>query len=159
MTKETAQLIGAKEAIRFVSAGLIIAYLIMSILAGFSWFLLGNYQLNLLIAIVIIYLCGYFYGQLAGVAILVKRKECLLIGLIYSFLILITATFLSSLTGFFQEVYKSTSKTDDPVGDYIFRPLFLVCFVGLIPAIFLGFWFGSRIKNKGKIYDGTVLSQ
>jgi hypothetical protein len=155
MTKEAAQLVGRNEALKFVTVGLIIAYLIMALLAGFSWFLLADYQLNLLIAIAAMYACGYFYGRLAGVAILIKGKGYLWIGFLYGFLTLITATFISSWTGFFQQGIKEMGEVNDPFGDYIFKPLFLVTIVGLIPVSLVGFWFGHRIRKKGTALGKT----
>jgi len=148
--KEIAKRIGRKEAIKFVTVGLGIAYLIMALLAGPLFLFQIGFQINLAIAVVVIYTCGYFYGQLAGVAILIKERNYLWIGLLYSFLTLTTAILISSWTGFFQEGIKNLGTPDNPFVDYIIRPLVVITLFGLIPVIAVGFWFGSSIRKKGR---------
>ncbi len=110
MTTEEARRIGSKQALQAVGIGLIVAQLIMTLLSsdngflkGLIWFTGINFGLNLLIGIVVSLLCGYYFGQRAGVEILIKKRNYAWIGLKYGMLTLLTTAFLSSWTGFFQD--------------------------------------------------------
>jgi len=151
ITEETAKKTGAKQALKFVSVGLGIAYLIMSLLAG-PLFLIEatSLYLNLICAIVIMYILGFFYGQRAGIAILIKEKNYIWIGFLYALLTLVTTIFLASWVGFFQYGINKIGTPDDPFVDYIGRPMFAITIYGLIPVIGVGIWFGTSIFKKGK---------
>jgi hypothetical protein len=159
MTKETAKKIGRNEAFKSVTIGLIVAQVIMTLLSsetnlfkGFFWFIEFNYKLNVVIAIIAIYLCAYFYGQIAGKAIIINGKDHLWTGFLYGLLTLVTSTFLASWTGFFQEGIDNLGTSDEPFNDYIIKPLFWVTIFGIVPVLIVGFWFGSRIREKGRNY-------
>jgi hypothetical protein len=159
ITREIARKIGANEALKFVSVGLGVAYLIMALLAGPLFFIaMSDFDLNFICAIIVIYLCGYVYGQRAGLSILIKRRNYALIGFLYSFLTLITATFLASWVGFFQQIHNHPGESDNSFNDYIYKPVFLVMLFGLIPVIGVGIWFGRSILKKGiKISEAMPL--
>ena len=151
ITEEIAKKIGAKQALKFVSLGLGIAYLIMSLLAGPLFLIeVTSLYLNLICAIVIMYISGFFYGQKAGIAILRKRRNYMLVGFLYALLTLVTTTFLASWIGFFREGINKIGSQDDPFVDYIGRPMFAITIFGLIPVVVVGIWFGKSIFKKGK---------
>ena len=152
-----AEKIGSRQAIKGVTIGLIIAQLIMTLLSsdngfinGFLWFTHFNYNLNLLIGALCMYLCGHLYGRRAGYEIIIKNKDSLLVGFKYGLFIIVTTAFLSSWTGFFQEGIDKIGKDDDPFVDYIFKPVFWVFIVGIVPCLFVGLWFGNSIKRQGE---------
>jgi len=152
-----AEKIGSRQAIKGVTIGLIIAQLIMTLLSsdngfinGFCWFIHFNYNLNLLIGALWMYLCGHLFGQRAGYEIIINSKNSLLVGFKYGLLIIVTTAFLSSLTGFFQEGIDKIGKDDDPFVDYIFKPVFWIFIFGIIPCLFVGLWFGNSIKRQGE---------
>jgi hypothetical protein len=156
MTKEKAKQIGSRQALKSVALGLLTAQLIMTLLSsdsgilkGFFWFIDFSYNINLLIGVIVMLLCGHFYGQRAGFEILMKRKDYSWVGFKYGFLTLITTAFLSSWTGFFQEGIHNIGTNDEPFTDYIFKPLFWITVFGLIPVVLVGFWFGSQINKQG----------
>ena len=159
MTEEKAKQIGIRQGLISVGVGLLIAQLIMTFLSsekgllnGFLWFIDFHYNLNLVICIVIMATCGYFFGQQAGVEILIKDRNFKWVGIKYGFATLMTTAFLSSWTGFFQEGVNKIGTNDNPFNDYIFKPLFWVFFFGLIPVLIVGYWFGRQI-NKHQTRD------
>jgi hypothetical protein len=158
MIRNRAIKIGRVEAFKSVTIGLLIAQLIMMLFSmgsgffrAFLWFAEFSYQINLVIAIVAIYLCAYVFGGMAGISIIIKRWNYRWTGFLYGMLILVIATFLASWTGFFQEGLEDVGHHGSPFKDYIFTPLFSVTLFGFFPVLIVGFWFGSRIHKKGEI--------
>ena len=156
MTEFEAKKIGSKQGLISVGLGLLIAQLIMTwfssdngIIKGFLWFTSFSYNLNILIGIIIMLLSGHFYGQLAGKAILIRKRNYILTGFLCGMAILMTTAFLSSWTGFFQEGIDKVGTNDNPFEDYILKPLFWIFFFGLLPVFFVGLWFGRQIKKHG----------
>jgi hypothetical protein len=115
---------------------------------AFFWFARVNYKLNLFVGVVILLLCGHFYGQIAGKAILTKKRNFILVGFLTGIAVLLTTAFLAGWTGFFQEGIDNIGTNDNPFEDYIFKPLFWVTIFGIIPALLVGIWFGGQIKRK-----------
>ena len=160
MNEKNAKEIGSKVAIKSVTAGLLIAYVIMTLLSsdhgflsGLLWFTHVSFILNLVIGIAIMYLCGNFFGQRAGLEILIKKKDYYWIGLKYGFLTLFTTAFFSSWTGFFQEGINHMGPQDEPFTAYIFKPVFWIMIVGFIPLLLIGYLFGRQIKKKGQKFS------
>jgi len=156
MTELDARKIGSRQGLISVGLGLLIAQLIMTwvssdngILNGFLWFTSFSYNLNILIGVVIMLLCGHFYGQLAGKAILIRKRNYIFTGFLYGMAILMTTAFLSSWTGFFQEGIEKVGTNDNPFEDYILKPVFWIFFFGLLPVFLVGIWFGRQIKKHG----------
>lgn len=154
MNKDQAKKIGKTQALKSVCWGLLIAQLMMTWLSSdqglinaFFWFLDFNYQLNVIVGVTIMLLCGYYYGQLAGVEILIKKKNHFWIGFKYGMATFLTTIFLASWTAFFQEGLKNMGTEDNPFSDYILKPFFWVLVFGLIPVLLVGFWFGTQIKK------------
>jgi hypothetical protein len=157
MTTEEARKIGGKQALKSVGIGLIIAQLMMTLLSsdngflkGLIWFTDISFGLNLAIGIIIMLLCGYYFGQKAGFEILIKERNYAWIGLKYGMLILLTTAFLSGWTGFFQDGLNKNNYpfNNSPFHDYIIKPTLLIFEFGFFPVLFVGFWFGKQIKNK-----------
>ncbi|GAB3781593.1 hypothetical protein GCM10028818_36000 [Spirosoma horti] len=81
MTLTEAKRIGSRQGLISVGLGVLITQLIMTLMIAadegfiraFLWFTRIDYWLNILIGVIIIFACGYFYGQLAGNLILVKN--------------------------------------------------------------------------------------
>lgn len=96
------------------------------------------------------YISGFFYGQRAGIAILIKGQNYIWIGFLYALLTLETTTFLASWVGFLQQGISKIGSPDDPFVDYIGKPMFAITIFGLIPVIGVGIWFGMSIFKKGK---------
>jgi hypothetical protein len=155
MTVEEAKNIGSRQALKSVGIGLLIAQVIMTLLSsgsgflkGFLWFTDISYKLNLTAGIIIMLLCGYYCGRRAGFEILIKKLNYNWVGFKYGIITLMAATFLASWIGFFQEGIQLIGTGDNPYNDYIFKPLFWVFVFGLLPVIFVGFWFGRQIKTQ-----------
>lgn len=146
-----AKTIGRVEATKAVSIGVGLAYLIMSGLSGgLSWIGQFSYWPNLLVAGMLMYLCGFFYGGWAGTAILVQKRDAGWIGTLSGLCTLLTVPLLASWVGFFQEGINKVGTGDDPFTDYIIKPLYWVTLVGFIPAVLVGLWYGNSIKRAGK---------
>jgi hypothetical protein len=158
MTEVEAKKIGSRQGIISVVVGLIIAQLIMTFLStsdegfikAFFWFSTISYKLNIFIGAIIMLLCGHFYGQIAGTQIIIKKRNFILVGFLCGMAVLLTTAFLCGWTGFFQEGIDNIGTNDNPFEDYIFKPLFWVTVFGVIPALFVGIWFGGQIKRKGE---------
>ena len=155
MTEELAKKTGSRQALISVSIGLLIAQLIMTWLSsdsgwinGFLWFVPFSYKLNIIIGATIMLLCGHFFGQRAGIEILIKKKHYTWVGFKYGMSTLLTTAFLASWTGFFQEGIDHIGTNDEPIIDYIFKPVFWIFIFGLIPVLLVGFWFGRQIKKQ-----------
>ena len=116
---------------------------------GFFWFATFSYNLNLIIGAFIMLVSGHLFGQLAGKAILIKKRNHILTGFLCGMAILLTTGFLSSWTGFFQEGISKVGTEDNPFVDYIYKPVFWIFFFGLIPVFLVGIWFGGQIKKHG----------
>jgi hypothetical protein len=158
LTETEAKKIGSRQGLIFAGLGVLIAQLIMtamissdqSFFKAFFWFTKVSYKLNIFIGIIILLLCGHFYGQLAGKAILIKGRNFILVGFLCGMAVLLTTAFLSGWTGFFQEGIDNIGTNDNPFEDYIFKPVFWVTMFGIFPALIVGVWFGAQIKMKGK---------
>jgi len=156
MTEIKAKQIGSRTALLSAGIGTLIAQIIMTclvsldmnILKAFLWFTTVNYKLNIFVGVILLFTASYFYGQIAGKQILIKDRNHILVGFLTGMLVLITTAFLSSWVGFFQEGLDNIGTSDDPFEDYIFKPLFWVTIIGLIPAFLVGIWFGSRINSQ-----------
>ena len=158
MTEFEAKKIGSRQGLISVGLGILIAQLIMTsassqngIVNSFLWFTSFRYNLNILIGIIIMLLSGHYFGQLSGVAILIKKRNYILTGILCGMAILITTAFLSSCTGFFQEGIKQLGTNDDPFEDYILKPAFWIFSIGLLPTFLVGIWFGRQIKKHSNI--------
>jgi len=154
MTEIEAKKIGSRQGLISVGIGLLIAQLIMTwissdngIVQGFFWFTTFSYNLNLLIGAFIILISGHIFGQLAGKAILIKKRNYILTGFLCGMACLMTTAFLSSWTGFFQEGISKVGTDDNPFVDYIYKPVFWIFFFGLVPVFLVGIWFGKQIKK------------
>jgi hypothetical protein len=156
MTREIAENIGIKVALKSVTIGILIAYLIPTILVigdgiqAVLWIFKISYWINIVIGILIFYACGYYFGKKAGIEILINKKDYQKVGAKYGFLTLIVTAFLSSWIGFFQEGIDSVGTIDNPFEDYIFKPMFWILLFGFLPAILVGMLFGKWIKKKAE---------
>lgn len=92
---------------------------------------------------------AYFFGQRAGVEILVKRRNDLWTGVKYGLVILLTGTLIGSSVGFIQEGIDNIGGFSNPFYDYYFKPLYWVTMFGIIPVVLVGLWFGRQIKRQG----------
>ena len=148
MTEIEAKKIGSKQGLLSVGIGLLIAQLIMTLFSSnFLWFTSASFKLNLAIGIIIMLLSGHLFGQLAGIAILIKKRNYILTGFSYGMAVLMTTAFLSSWVGFFQEGFDNIGTNDNPFEDYIFKPIFWIFLFGLLPSFLVGIWFGKQIKK------------
>lgn len=148
MTEIEAKKIGSKQGLLSVGIGLLIAQLIMTLFSSnFFWFTSASFKLNLAIGIIIMLLSGHLFGQLAGIAILIKKRNYILTGFLNGMAVLMTTAFLSSWVGFFQEGYHNIGTNDNPFEDYIFKPIFWIFLFGLLPSFLVGIWFGKQIKK------------
>lgn len=161
MTETLAKKIGSRQGLICAGLGVLIAQIIMTAMMSsdqnlskaFFWFTRVDYKLNLLIGAVILFICGHFYGQFAGKAILFKRHNYIIVGFLSGMAVLLTTAFLSGWTGFFQEGLDNLGTDDNPFEDYIFKPLYWVTIFGILPAFLVGLWFGRQIKIKGKRHE------
>ena len=154
---------GAKYALKSIAIGVLLFYLIPTII-----FLLGNFSLKSLLWVTeldvynwlfilnwifFFFLFAFIFGRKAGFEILIKKKDYEKIGMKYGVLTLICASFSGCLLGFFWEGFDNIGTGDDPFNDYFFKPIFWLTIFGILPSILVGRWFGKKIKLKTKIKD------
>lgn len=158
MTIAEAKKIGGGQGLICAVTGIAIAQVMMTLLVstdagfmkGFFWFIGLGMDVNIIVGILIMILCGYVYGRIAGVQIIVKNRNFIGVGIICSVAILLTTAILCGWTGFFQEGLSDIGTGDDPFEDYIIKPFAWVATVGIIPAVLIGMWVGGRIKRRGR---------
>jgi hypothetical protein len=158
MDKRKAKHLGSKFGIRSVTAGLIMAQVIMSvffynksdgIIKAILWFTEKDYWLNLLAGIAILYLCGYFYGQASGKQVLINHKNYNLVGFKFAMFTLVTSTVISCCINFLMVgVDKVGRQGEHPITDYILNPILFILLFGLIPSLIIGFWFGKQLRKR-----------
>lgn len=142
---------GYRLAFKAITAGLIVAYCMMAFFsADLLWLFSFEYAWLMLVAIVVTYAAGFFYGRMAGVAILIKQKNKMLTGILCGFLMVWSATLLSCLPGFFGESWETTASVGDRIIDYIIKPLWWVTLFGSLPIIIVGIWLGNAIKSRSE---------
>ena len=149
MTPEIAKNIGIKKAMQSATIGILIAFLIMTLLAGGSpqWMVEWNYWINIIIGIGIFYGLAYLFGKNAGNEILIKKKDSDKVGAKYGLLTLIITAFLVGWTGFVQEGMEPYDTFWNSFRDYIFKPFFWITLIGFLPACLVGILFGKWIKK------------
>lgn len=154
LTVFKAKMIGSKFGLIGSGAGVLIAQFIMiemysserSFVHAFFWFMSVSYKLNLLIGVIILLLCGHFYGQIAGRLILIKNYNYILVGVLTGIIVVLTTAFFCGWTGFFQEGNRSIGAQENPFWDYILKPFFWVTLFGISPSIFVGLMLGFLLK-------------
>ncbi len=156
--KKKAKQIGQRLAIKSGLIGLLIAYILFGCVI-FSWdqklskavFWIFDVEFwyHLLIGAIGLLTMAYFFGQLAGVEILVKRKNELWTGIKYGLITLVTGTLIGSSVGFIQEGIDNIGGFSNPFYDYYFKPMYWVTMYGVVPVIIVGLWFGRQIKKQG----------
>jgi hypothetical protein len=161
MTETQAKRIGSRQALKSAFIGIVIAQAVVTLLfseknywESFFWFATGGLGLNIAVGVFFLFLFGYIFGRMAGVAILIKKRNFVLIGILTGAGTLFFATFLASWVGFFKEGIHEINKFNTPFYDYIFKPMYWINIFGFIPVIIVGIWLGWSIKKKGnKIAD------
>ncbi len=157
MNEKIASHIGGWQGIKSVGIGLLIVHLFMAwVTSDFPhaliWFLDVDYKLNILIGVAITLVMGFVSGMSAGRAILINGTNAYLVGLLFSLVTLFSSVVLAGLTGFFQEGIQNERSLNEAAYDYIIKPALRMSIIGIMPAIFAGFWFGYRLKAKMKIF-------
>ena len=156
MTVERARAIGRAQAIKSVSLGLVIAYLMMAWLCrDVAWLGDVSYWTNLVFAAAVMFGCAYVYGGWVGTAILEHQRNPGWVGVQYGLLTLLTAPFLAGWVGFFQAgfFHADTFIVDTYQNlffNFVAKPVTMVGVFGLLPALLVGMWFGNSIKRAGQ---------
>lgn len=158
ITPNQARKIGSRQALISVLLGLLIANLIMmrfgslseGFIKAFFWFTDASILLNILVGVGLMLGFGHFFGQQAGKLILLRNWNQFVVGPITGLLILFASVFLVSWVGFFQEGLNHMGSFWNPFYDYVLKPVIGVMYFGAIPVLFVGLWFGYRIRTKGK---------
>lgn len=158
MDRKIAKQIGQRLAIKSGLIGLIIAYIIFGgliyswdakFVKSLFWITDVEFVIHLIIGAVGLLTMAYFFGQLAGIDILIKRKNELWTGIKYRLFTLFTGTLIGSSVGFVQEGIDNIGGFGNPFYDYYFKPVYWVTMFGIIPVIMVGLWFGRQIKKQG----------
>jgi hypothetical protein len=155
---KTAKQIGQRLAIKSGLIGLLIAYIIfggllyswdMKLFKAVFWIFDVEFWYHLIIGAIGLLTMTYFFGRLAGVEILIKKRNELLTGIKYGLLTLVTGTLIGSSVGFIQEGIDNIGGFGKPFYDYYFKPMYWVTIYGIVPVIIVGLWFGRQIRRQG----------
>ena len=158
MDKQIAKKIGQRIATKSGLIGLCIAYLLFAFMMlswdtsyrkALFWIIDVEFKFHLFIGAVGLLTMAYFFGQLAGVEILIKKRNYLLTGVKYGILVLITGTLIGSSVGFLQEGIQNIGGFSNPFYDYYFKPMYWILMFGTLPAIIIGLLFGRQIMKQG----------
>lgn len=159
MDKKTAKQIGQRLAMKSGIVGLTIAYIIFGwvtyswdskFLNAIFWIANVEFAFHLIIGAIGLMTMAYYFGQHAGMDILIKKKNDLFTGVKYGLLTLVTGTLIGSSVGFFQEGIDNIGGFSNPFFDYYFKPMYWVTIFGILPTIIVGMWFGRQIKKQEK---------
>lgn len=150
MNPQTAKKIGSRKAMVYSTVSIILAFIIMTLLAGGNvlWIIHWNYKINIVFGVAILYLLAYLFGKKAGVEILIKKKDSENVGMKYTIVTLLITSMSIGWIGFIQEGIEPHDTFWSSFEDYIFKPFFWVSIIGIIPAIVIGVIFGNAIKKK-----------
>jgi hypothetical protein len=150
MTKKDAMRIGSNEGLLSATIGIVIAYSIMGLFtANVFWLTEISFKINIFVGVFILLICSHWAGRLSGRLILIRQFHPIIVGPLAGMAVLLVTAFLSGWLGFFQEGLDN-SNYYDAFEDYIFKPLYWVSILGLLPALITGVFFGYRIKRKGR---------
>ena len=150
----TIKRIGYRQAFKATTAGLMIAYLIMALMAGPFWLFQVDYAKSIIFATVIIYIAGYYFGGLTACWIIKEKRPAIIFGITGGFLIVWSATFIGSLVGLEQQGLSNKTEIGQSFHDYVFKPMAVVTMFGFLPIVLVGRWFGLSVKKYGnKISD------
>ncbi|WP_133162760.1 hypothetical protein [Flavipsychrobacter stenotrophus] len=154
MTRAEARKIGGRKGLISSVVGLITAYLIMAMMTGIGgrgmdlgWIADAGMQLNMVLGAVIMLISGYLWGQLAGITILINKKNHLVAGILCGIGALMTTAFLSGLPGFLLEGMPWKYSIKEGFESYVVKPFTWITVFGIIPAVAVGVWMGWRIKR------------
>ena len=141
MNRQKAMNIGGEQGLKLSAIGLAVFYVEMAFLfEEVFWFIGIRYILNVIIGAIAFLVMGYYWGTKAGIAIIIKSKSGIGIGILYGLIILITTAFLSSVPGFLFGGMDTL---------LLYGPMLLIIFFGFIPAVIASIWFGWSIEQKG----------
>lgn len=159
MDIKTAKHIGQRLALKSGLIGLLIACILFAwvtfswdqtLSKSVLWILDAEFWYHLVIGAIGLLTMAYFFGQLAGVEILMKKKNELLTGIKYGLLTLVLGTLIGSTVGFLEEGIDDIGGFSNPFYDYYFKPMYWVTMFGIVPVIIVGLWFGRQIKRQGQ---------
>jgi membrane protein CcdC involved in cytochrome C biogenesis len=163
ITPEIAKSIGRTLALKAVSVGLIIAYILITLmvsgpeanmLSGLFWiFSTDSRGLEITVTVATaFYSCAYYFGGWAGRAILAQNQSYLRVGALCGLFTLLAASFISILI-----IYGRIAIADRYVGNmhtsfmgFISWPLFYISKFGILPSLFIGLWFGWSLHGKAE---------
>lgn len=155
---KTAKKIGQRLAIKSALIGIVVAYIIfgglifswdLKLLKAIFWIFDVHFWYHLLIGAFGLLIMAYFFGQQAGVEIIVKNRNELLTGIKYGLFTLLLGTLIGSTVGFIEEGIDNIGSFGNPFFDYYFKPMYWVTIFGIVPVVIVGIWFGRQIKKQG----------
>ena len=154
MTKTEATKIGGRKGLISSAVGIVAAYLIMAMMTGIGgrgmdlgWIADAGMQLNMVLGALIMLANGYLWAQMAGIAILINKKNHLVAGILCGVAALMTTACLSGLPGFLIEGMPWKYSIKEGFESYVVKPFIWITIFGIVPAVVVGVWMGWRIKR------------
>ena len=112
-----------------------------------GWIADAGMKMNMVLGAMIMLISGYLWGQLAGIAILINKKNHLVAGMLCGAGALMTTAFLSGFPGFLLEGMPWKYSVKEGFESYVVKPFTLLTAFGIIPVLIVGVWLGRSIKK------------
>ena len=142
-----------------ISFNLIVAVIMIVSMFGLDGLeFLVELPLNILVALIGLYSCGFYIEKKIENTIQRSPKYAAITGASALFLILATATFLGSSVGFIQEGILQSHQEytiQNAIFDYYFKPFFWIFLMGFMPTLIVGIILGLFIKRNLKNKTAT----
>lgn len=111
---------------------------------------ISHWTLNIGVAVIALYVSGYFLGKRLDHNINTKKGSPILNGSIGLFLILLIGIISGATVGFIQEGVEHIARNgrlSDALFDYYTKPLYWIVLFGFIPTLIAGVILGYSIKK------------
>lgn len=142
---------GAKVSLLFATIGLLIAVAI-NLLFG-TIILALNFPTPIILGLIFLYLSAFVYGQLGGVYLYKTKTNSYkieFVGILIAFSTVLTMSLAGSSYYFIKAINFNNfgASLINAAGSYLFKPIFWICFFGLIPSVILGIYWGKVFRNR-----------
>jgi hypothetical protein len=130
MTEKEAKKIGSYQTLIAIGISLICLQLIHfwlswknGVITTVLWFTPIIHELYFKTGTLILLISGFAFGRLAGIEILIKKRNCITIGILCAEAVFITTIFTASCSKYLQEIISPTNVNDHLIEEYIFYPV------------------------------------
>jgi hypothetical protein len=157
MIEVNARNIGKALALKSAYIGLVLAYLICAIdfyswdvelTKAIFWIYFSDFKWPVIMGAFGFLKISSFFGEKAGVSILINGKNEFWTGIKTGLLVLIFGGIFGCALSFVMGIIMDKRFDSNTLSLYFFLPLMWIMFFGILPAIIVGFIFGYQVKSK-----------